>query len=463
MKDVLCKAKRQSRALLAIVLMVCWVLPSDAQKISIEQFKRVKKDLLNQTPLSKDKKQATLDLLTDEKGFTFKADGKVEVQAEEGDGKLTVLTPHKTKFLVIKHPDYGQLTWKVPDKKGLKKKKHYQANLLTDKPGKEYKLSKQWVVFKVIPENAIVQVDSTLSLIRNGMAQFNLPVGKHPYRVEAPFYEVLEDTLELADSAKLIVPVVLQSFYSYLTVRTPLADGTIYLDGQPIGKGRATSGHLQAGEHHLLVLRESVCYYDSLLTVRRGEKKVMELTMTDLQPKPSFTRRAISPGKELAAVQDTVATKADSVATQKLAVSGLAPVTITAADDTTEIWINREPMAFGKWEGQLALGYYTIQTRKEGLESNPVFVWIDDTQPVMLDLSAPMASYGLLNIHSNVVGATIFINGVEVGQTPCVVENLPASKPCEVRLKNDGYKDATGTVTPIGNDMVDVELKMKVE
>ena len=462
MKDVLCKAKRQSRALLAIVLMVCWVLPSDAQKISIEQFKRVKKDLLNQTPLSKDKKQATLDLLTDEKGFTFKADGKVEVQAEEGDGKLTVLTPHKTKFLVIKHPDYGQLTWKVPGK-GLKKKKHYQANLLTDKPGKEYKLSKQWVVFKVIPENAIVQVDSTLSLIRNGMAQFNLPVGKHPYRVEAPFYEVLEDTLELADSAKLIVPVVLQSFYSYLTVRTPLADGTIYLDGQPIGKGRATSGHLQAGEHHLLVLRESVCYYDSLLTVRRGEKKVMELTMTDLQPKPSFTRRAISPGKELAAVQDTVATKADSVATQKLAVSGLAPVMITAADDTTEIWINREPMAFGKWEGQLALGYYTIQTRKEGLESNPVFVWIDDTQPVMLDLSAPMASYGLLNIHSNVVGATIFINGVEVGQTPCVVENLPASKPCEVRLKNDGYKDATGTVTPIGNDMVDVELKMKVE
>ena len=138
-------------------------------------------------------------------------------------------------------------------------------------------------------------------------------------------------------------------------------------------------------------------------------------------------------------------------------------MTITAADDTTEIWINREPMAFGKWEGELALGYYTIQTRKEGLESNPVFMWIDDTLPVMLDLSAPMASYGLLNIHSNVVGATIFINGVEVGQTPCVVENLPASKPCEVRLKNEGYKDATGTVTPIGNDMVDVELKMKLE
>ena len=105
--------------LLAAVLMVCSVLPSGAQKISIEQFKRVKKDLLNKTPLPTDKKQATLDLLTDEKGFTFKADGKVDVQPEEGDGKVTLLTPHKTKFIVVKHPDYGQLTWKVPGKKGL--------------------------------------------------------------------------------------------------------------------------------------------------------------------------------------------------------------------------------------------------------------------------------------------------------------------------------------------------------
>lgn len=121
MKGVLCKAKRQSRVLLAVVLMICWVLPSDAQKISIERFKRVKKDLLNKTPLPVDKKQATLDLLTDEKGFTFKADGKIEVQPQEADGKITILTPHKTKFLLVKHPDYGQLTWKVPGK-GLKEK-----------------------------------------------------------------------------------------------------------------------------------------------------------------------------------------------------------------------------------------------------------------------------------------------------------------------------------------------------
>lgn len=195
--------------------------------MNIEKFKRVKFDLLNHTLLPVDKKQATLDLKTDEKGFTFKADGITDIKAKEGDGKLTLLTPHKTKFLVIKHPDYGQITWKVPGK-GLKKKKHYQANLLTDKPGKEYKLSKQWVVFKVEPANAILQFDSTTVLLRDGTAQFNAPVGKHGYHVEAPFHEEVSDSIELSDSAKLTVPVVLQSFYSYLTVRTPCPRQLLY-------------------------------------------------------------------------------------------------------------------------------------------------------------------------------------------------------------------------------------------
>ena len=93
--------------------------------------------------------------------------------------------------------------------------------------------------------------------------------------------------------------------------------------------------------------------------------------------------------------------------------------------------------------------------------SDIVPLWVDDGLPKILDMSAPMANYGLLNIHSNVVGATIYINKIKVGMTPYVVTNLPASKPCKVRLTYAGYRDAEATVVPIGNDMVDVELKMK--
>lgn len=448
------------QGLLTILLLTGLLLPLSAQKISVERFKKVKKDPLNLTPLPVDKQQATLDLITDEKGFTFKADGKVEVQAEEGDGKLTLLTPNKTKFLLIKHPDYGQYTWKVPDKKGLKKKKHYQANLLTDKPGKEYKLSKQWVVFKVVPMNAIVQVDSTMALVRDGQAQFNLSVGKHPYRVDAPFHEAVEDTLEVTDSVKLILPVTLQSFYSYLTVKSPMLDGIVFVDGQPIGKGGSTTGHLHTGNHRLQVYRNGECYLDSVFSIRKAEKKVILLSSKDLRPRPQVAKVAV-PAVVVEEVAADTTEVADSLKQATLQQPQLAEVTITAPDDSTQIWINREPMAIGHWEGQLELGYYTIQTEKEGLVSRAIPFWVDDVQPKVLDLSAPQASYGLLNIHSNVIGATVKVNGVTVGVTPCVVENLPASKSCTVLLTKRGYFDAQAVLVPVGNDMLDIELKMK--
>ena len=443
------------KKLLVILLIAVLSLPCVAQKISIGQFKRVKFDFAKKKMYPVDKKMATLDLKTDEKGFTFKADGKTEIAAQEGDGQITLLAPHKTAFILVKHPEYGQLIWKVPGK-GLRKKKHYQAIMQTDKPGKEYKLSKQWVVFQVIPENAILQVDSTVALVRDGTAQFELPLGKHGYHAEAPFYEELSDSVEVVDSAKLVVPVVLQSVYSYLTVKLPIAEGLIFIDSEPIGKGEATSGHLQPGDHHLIVMQEETCLADTVINMGVGEKKVLALKTSDLRARPLMAR-AINP-QPIEEVKDSTVTDSLAAVPQD---SLKAPVTITAPDAETQIWLNREPLAYGKWVGQLGIGFYSVSTLKEGLESKPIFLWVDDTLPKVVDLSLPKASYGVLNIHSNVVGATILINRVEVGVTPCILENLPATVACKILLKKKGYRDAAITVMPVPNDMLNVEINMK--
>ena len=322
----------------------------------------------------------------------------------------------------------------------------------TDKPGKEYKLSKQWVVFQVIPENAILQVDSTVALVRDGTAQFELPLGKHGYHAEAPFYEELSDSVEVVDSAKLVVPVVLQSVYSYLTVKLPIAEGLIFVDSEPIGKGEATSGHLQPGDHHLIVMQEETCLADTVFNMGVGEKKIP----SDLRARPLMAR-AINP-QPIEEVKDSTVTDSLAAVPQD---SLKALVTITAPDEETQIWLNREPLAYGKWVGQLGIGFYSVSTLKEGLESKPIFLWVDDTLPKVVDLSLPKASYGVLNIHSNVVGATILINRVEVGVTPCILENLPATVACKILLKKKGYRDAAITVMPVPNDMLNVEINMK--
>ena len=326
----------------------------------------------------------------------------------------------------------------------------------TDKPGKEYKLSKQWVVFQVIPENAILQVDSTVALVRDGTAQFELPLGKHGYHAEAPFYEELSDSVEVVDSAKLVVPVVLQSVYSYLTVKLPIAEGLIFIDSEPIGKGEATSGHLQPGDHHLIVMQEETCFADTVINMGVGEKKVLALKASDLRARPLMAR-AINP-QPIEEVKDSTVTDSLAAVPQD---SLKALVTITAPDAETQIWLNREPLAYGKWVGQLGIGFYSVSTLKEGLESKPIFLWVDDTLPKVVDLSLPKASYGVLNIHSNVVGATILINRVEVGVTPCILENLPATVACKILLKKKGYRDAAITVMPVPNDMLNVEINMK--
>ena len=58
------------KVILATLLLMILLSPAGAQKMNIEKFKRVKFDLLNHTLLPVDKKLATLDLKTDEKGFT---------------------------------------------------------------------------------------------------------------------------------------------------------------------------------------------------------------------------------------------------------------------------------------------------------------------------------------------------------------------------------------------------------
>lgn len=448
------------RRWLTIVGLLVLTLTVAAQQMEIQDFKKQKKGLFNFHHVVIDKQQAILDLKTGEKGFTFLADGKTEVQAEEGDGMFTLKVPHKTSFLTVKHPDYGQLTWKASGK-GLKKKQHYEAFLLTFSPDKEYKLQKQWVVFEIEPKNAIVTVDSTTTITRSGVLQFYLPIGNHGYRVESPFHKTEEGTFELEDSARLTKSVALQPFYSYLTVRTPLKNSRILVDGKWIGNMQATSGHLYEGNHRLMVMYNGECYYDANVSIGLAEKKTLDLTVADLYPRQGdkkihFTVATVQPTDS---VRDSVAI----VKEEKLPVI-LAPVTITVPDDSTEIWVDREIVSTGgSWEGKLATGFHAVSTKKEGLESRTTYVLVEDGSPQEIDLMAPRANYGMLSIHCNEVGADIYVNGVLAGVTPCVVENLPAGLHCKVKLCKKGFWDTETEVQVIGNDLVDVEMTLKRE
>lgn len=442
------------RRVLTIVGLFGLALTLSAQEMRVDGFSKQKKGPLNMNHVVTNKQQAILDLKTGEKGFSFLANGKTEVAAEENDGMLTLKTPDKTSFVVIKHADYGQLTWKVPLKKGLRKKKHYVATLLTFSPEKNYQLQEQWVIFDTQPYDVILTIDSTMTTVHGGRAQFFLPIGKHTWKAESPFYMQQEGSFELTDEERLNVAISLQPVYSYLTVKTPCLDCQIYVDGQYIGQTQATSGHLREGIHRLTLMREDHPYYEGDFSIGWKEKKTIELTMDDLRAINNKKRGPKTGDRK----QETEDRSLESIAISEAIV---APVTIKALDDSTAIWVNRELKGYGHWEGSLESGFYLISTEKDGLESRSTNLWITDSTPQNLELLAPMNNYGILNVHCNEIGAEVYINGRLAGLTPCVVKDLPADSPCMVTLVKNGYfKEEKSVQVPV-NDMMDVNMKLR--
>ena len=434
-----------------------------AQRMRVEDLGRYKKPFLKKASFTTDKRFALLDLITNEKGFEFLTGG-VAVETTESEGLVTLSLPHKCDFLTIKHPVYGQYTWKVSE--ALKRKKHYHAYLYTESLDKEYRQEKQWALLTVRPERAIVYVDSVMYQVQDGQLSLYLPIGKHPCRIESPFYMPLSDTIELTDSARLEKRFVLESFYAYLTVETDLTDVRILLDGKPIGSVRAETGRLRPGRYRLTIEKDDWTYYDRLIEIANAERKVIDLRGVALRP----SRRCESLPEQASFLSDSslVAevvseegkTSASVLQGDTTLASTVSDVHITAFDAETEIWLNRELVGRGEWQGKLAPGFYSVSSRKEGLESRTDFFWVEADKMMELNLISPKADYGLLNVSCDEIDAAIFLNGLAVGFTPCVLRNLPIDRTYRIRLVK-GRKEVERVIHLRGNDIVNLKLKLK--
>ncbi|MBR2458609.1 MAG: PEGA domain-containing protein [Bacteroidaceae bacterium] len=418
-----------------------------AQQIKVADFARLRKPFLRPRPYTVDKQFALLDLYTQEKVFEFLI-GQQPVQVQEGEGMVTLMLPDMTAFFTIRHPDYGQLVWKVPDGP-LHRKKRYHAQLLTDSPDKEFSIAHQWAVFRLQPAQAIVAIDSTMHRTLSGQIQVLLPVGSHSIRVEAPFYEELTDTFVISDAARLDMHISLHPLYSYLEVTSEVPGAEIRLDGYPIGKGEARSGRISPGVHELSLYRGPLCIHRSSVTLASGERRILSI------------------GGETAENRSDALSANDTLSAHDAATSLIAhdeqpdSFHIRAFDDSTEIWVNREKVGYGSWKGQLESGIYAVSTRKDGMESRTQYVQVGGGIRQQVKMPTPYASYGWLSVSCNVVDAQVWLDGVPAGRTPCILPPMPASRRYVIKVGKEGYKTKEITVSPRGNDICDIKVKLK--
>lgn len=69
--------------------------------------------------------------------------------------------------------------------------------------------------------------------------------------------------------------------------------------------------------------------------------------------------------------------------------------------------------------------------------------------------------WGMINLHSNVAGATVLVNGIEYGETPCVVKGLKPAVKYRITLRKEGWREKTQMVSVKSGELPDIEIKMK--
>ncbi len=116
-------------------------------------------------------------------------------------------------------------------------------------------------------------------------------------------------------------------------------------------------------------------------------------------------------------------------------------------DADAEIWVNNEKKGTRTWTGQLGKGTYKIECKKEGHETTMISKEITaEMNGQSITLPVPIPIYGSLNVESTPIGATIYIDGKEMGKTPRYINKVLIGQH-RVRLVKEGYEECSELVS----------------
>lgn len=130
-------------------------------------------------------------------------------------------------------------------------------------------------------------------------------------------------------------------------------------------------------------------------------------------------------------------------------------------DADAEIWVNNEKKGVRTWTGPLGKGTYKIECKQESHETSMISKEITtEMNGQIITLPAPTPIYGSLNVESTPIGATIYIDGKEVGKTPKFIPEILIGVHV-VKLMKEGYEDYVESLCIVKGQRKHMVLSMK--
>ena len=218
-----------------LFLCIYTVLNSIAQNISVKSFSLDETDVTaNLDGTTKydqnGEKCALIKIFTTATGLTFDVGSLGVVDIIQKPGEIWLYVPHGVRRLIMNHAQLGkcEYTFTIP----VEKAHTYNMEVVAGEVQTIIKnaVTSQYVLFRVTPSNASIEIDGQMLEVRDGGASKRMPFGTYDYKVQAPHYYAKSGQVTVNDPQnKHIVNVSLEPAFSTVTMQVD-ADAEIWID-----------------------------------------------------------------------------------------------------------------------------------------------------------------------------------------------------------------------------------------
>ena len=389
-----------------LMLLVCGISALSAQSISVSSFRVLENDLTANThgTMEKDfngEPAALIKVMTTEQGFVFDGGMVGIVKTKQGVGELWVYVPHGIKRVNIQHPQLGVLRdyyFPIP----IEKARTYEMTLTTGKVETIVTRSagKQYVMFRVSPANAIVELDGMPIETVDGYAEKSMAYGTYDYRVSCADYHTEAGKLTVSSAGKVEMNISLKPNFGWIDIKgaSEHYGAQVYLNNKHIGQLPLKSDAIKSDTYRVKVLKPLYKPFEQQVTVTDNNTTTLNVSLV-----PNF-----------------------------------ADITLLT-DAESEIWIDGRQRGKGKCTIGLEEGEYTIEVKRPSHRIVSDVITVSGLTARTIQLPSPSPIYGILDISSSPSQATVLIDGAEVGQTPLILDNVLVGSR-KVTLKKEGYE-----------------------
>lgn len=359
---------------------------------------------------------ALLKIETTQHGFSFDVGTlgvtAVEEQNSVHPAEIWVYVPARIKKITIQHGTLGTLRDYDFAQAGvtIQKARTYLLRLKTGVMHQyvEHAVQEKYLVFDVYPEGAVVEVEGLDWPL--GELQMRVRYGTYKYRVSAPDYHPAAGVIAITDDGKVnaAVEVKLKPAFGWIYFASDKqSEGAkIFLDDRYVGVVPMLSQPLPSGKHKIKIVKSMYSAQEQTITV---------------------------------VDEDTTRVNARLAA-------NYATITLKAPDGV-EIWVDGSLQGVGTWSGPLSAGEYVLETRAPHHRNRSMTKQVTlamDGQTI--ELAQPFPIHGSLDVRSNPRGATVYLDGVAIGETPFLVGKI-LEGPHYMEVKKEGYSVYTQDIS----------------